>query len=109
MGKGVSKAVDNINQIIGPGILGMNPVEQEKVDKKMIELDGTDNKGKLGANAILAVSLAIAKVGNGAQLCCRALESGLSAQGMVCMLQQASMGQAPLQPVCQASCPAIAT
>ena len=66
MGKGVSKAVDNINQIIGPGILGMNPVEQEKVDKKMIELDGTDNKGKLGANAILAVSLAIAKVGIGA-------------------------------------------
>ena len=68
MGKGVSKAVDNINQIIGPGILGMNPVEQEKVDKKMIELDGTDNKGKLGANAILAVSLAIAKVGNDAPI-----------------------------------------
>ena len=66
MGKGVSKAVDNINQIIGPGIMGMNPVEQEKVDKKMLELDGTDNKGKLGANAILAVSLAIAKVGTGA-------------------------------------------
>ena len=41
---------------------GMNPIEQETVDHKMLELDGTDNKGKLGANAILAVSLAVAKV-----------------------------------------------
>ena len=44
------------------GLQGMNPVEQTAIDKKMMELDGTDNKAKLGANAILAVSLAVAKV-----------------------------------------------
>ena len=104
MGKGVTKAVENINKEIGPalvvrpmqasyhlqgggnlihftfmagksgahlykqavlgvtGLQGMNPVEQTAIDKKMMELDGTDNKAKLGANAILAVSLAVAKV-----------------------------------------------
>ncbi len=60
-GKGVEKAVKNVNEVIGPQIKGMNPVRQIEIDKKMIELDGTDNKGKLGANAILGVSLAIAK------------------------------------------------
>jgi hypothetical protein len=44
---------------------GMNPTEQEVIDRKMIELDGTENKGKLGANAILAVSMAVCKVGRG--------------------------------------------
>jgi enolase len=62
-GKGVSKAVDNINKLIAPALTGLNPVNQKEVDEKMFELDGTDNKGKLGANAILAVSLAVAKAG----------------------------------------------
>lgn len=62
-GKGVSKAVENINSVIGPAILGMDPTLQKDIDNKMLELDGTDNKAKLGANAILAVSLAAAKAG----------------------------------------------
>jgi len=61
LGKGVIKAVENINEIIGPEIVGMNVFEQVVIDKLMIELDGTDNKGKIGANAILGVSLAVAK------------------------------------------------
>lgn len=60
-GKGVKKAVKNVNEIIAPQIKGMNPIRQIEIDKKMIELDGTENKGKLGANAILGVSLAVAK------------------------------------------------
>lgn len=59
-GKGVLKAVENVNKKIAPEIIGMNVFEQRKIDYKMIELDGTTNKSKLGANAILAVSLAVA-------------------------------------------------
>lgn len=61
LGKGVQKAVDNINNIIAPEIEGMNVFDQALIDKTMIELDGTKNKSKLGANAILGVSLAVAK------------------------------------------------
>lgn len=61
MGKGTIKAVQNVNEVIAPEIIGMNALDQECVDKTMIALDGTDNKGKLGANAILGVSLAVAK------------------------------------------------
>ena len=61
LGKGVQKAVDNVNEIIAPEIVGMNVFDQVLIDKKMIELDGTPNKSKLGANAILGVSLAVAK------------------------------------------------
>ena len=60
-GKGVLKAVKNVNTIIAAKIIGLNPSEQEKIDRLMIALDGTKNKGKLGANAILGVSLAVAK------------------------------------------------
>jgi len=60
-GKGVRKAVDNVIQVIGPALVGMEAFEQAVIDKTMIELDGTENKGKLGANAILAVSLAVSK------------------------------------------------
>ncbi len=60
-GKGVLKAVNNVNQIIAPKIKGMNPQKQKEIDLMMIELDGTENKAKLGANAILGVSLAVAK------------------------------------------------
>lgn len=61
LGKGVRKAVENIIEVIEPAILGMDAADQAVIDKTMIELDGTENKGRLGANAILAVSLAVAK------------------------------------------------
>ncbi|MGD8498921.1 MAG: phosphopyruvate hydratase, partial [Chromatiales bacterium] len=59
-GKGVLKAVANVNGEIGDALLGMSAKDQEAVDRRMIELDGTENKGRLGANAILAASLATA-------------------------------------------------
>jgi enolase len=62
MGKGVLKAVRNINEIISPVLLGLNPLEQEKIDYQLIKLDGTEDKSNLGANAILAVSLAVCRV-----------------------------------------------
>ena len=61
LGKGVLKAVANINDTIKPALLGMDALDQRALDNKMLELDGTENKSKLGANAILAVSLAAAK------------------------------------------------
>ena len=61
LGKGVQKAVSNVIEMISPVLLGMDALEQAVIDHAMIELDGTDNKGKLGANAMLAVSLAVAK------------------------------------------------
>lgn len=61
LGKGVLKAVGNVNDIIAPELIGMNVFEQRAIDMAMRELDGTENKSKLGANAILAVSLAVAK------------------------------------------------
>jgi enolase len=61
MGKGVSKAVENVNQIIAQELLGVSVFEQNLIDQLMIDLDGTPNKSKLGANAILGVSLAAAK------------------------------------------------
>ena len=61
MGSGVTKAVDNVNDIIAPEIEGMNALDQVAIDTAMIELDGTPNKAKLGANAILGVSMAVAK------------------------------------------------
>lgn len=60
-GKGVLKAVDNVNDVIAPELIGINIFDQVLIDKTMIELDGTENKGKLGANAMLGVSLACAK------------------------------------------------
>jgi enolase len=63
MGKGVTQAVDNVNSIIAPEIEGLSPFDQPGLDQLLIELDGTENKGKLGANAILGVSLAAAKAG----------------------------------------------
>ena len=61
MGKGVQKAVDNVNSIIAQELMGVSVFEQEYIDKQMCEIDGTANKSKLGANAILGVSLAAAK------------------------------------------------
>jgi len=61
LGKGVLKAVENVNKIISKGLEGMNVFEQAEIDKKLIEIDGTENKGKLGANATLGVSLAVAR------------------------------------------------
>ena len=61
LGKGVLKAVENVNTIIREAIIGMNAYDQVKLDKTLIEIDGTENKAKLGANATLGVSLAVAK------------------------------------------------
>ena len=61
LGKGVLKAVENVNSIISKELEGMNVFDQVEIDKKLIEIDGTENKGKLGANATLGVSLAVAK------------------------------------------------
>ncbi len=60
-GKGVETAVQNVNKTIAPALLGMDPMDQGLIDKTLIELDGTPNKGKLGANALLGVSLAVAR------------------------------------------------
>jgi enolase len=64
-GKGVLKAVRNVNETIAPKLTGMNPSRQAEIDRLMIELDGTPNKGKLGANAILGVSMAVARAAAG--------------------------------------------
>ena len=61
MGKGVTKAVENVNDIIAEAVIGMNALDQAGIDKLMIDLDGTPTKSKLGANAILGVSMAVAK------------------------------------------------
>ncbi|MEW6327799.1 MAG: phosphopyruvate hydratase [Thermodesulfobacteriota bacterium] len=61
-GKGVLKALANVNEIIAPALIGKNPRQQAEIDRLMIEMDGTPNKGKLGANAILGVSMAVARV-----------------------------------------------
>ena len=60
-GKGTLKAVENVNKIIAPALIGWSSLEQRAIDLKMLELDGTPTKSKLGANAILGVSLAVAK------------------------------------------------
>ena len=61
LGKGVTKAVKNVNEEIAPAVIGLPVTDQRLIDKTMIDLDGTENKGRLGANAILGVSLAVAK------------------------------------------------
>jgi enolase len=61
MGKGVDKAVDNVNTTLGPSILGMDSLDQSAIDRVLLQADGTPNKGKMGANAILGVSLATAR------------------------------------------------
>src|ERR1700689_2080014 len=61
LGKGVTKAVENVNAKIAPELIGLDPRDQEAIDRLMIDLDGTKNKAKLGANAMLGVSLAVAK------------------------------------------------
>jgi enolase len=60
-GKGVLKAVENVDRIIGPRLVGMDPEKQSDIDAALLELDGTENKGRLGANAILGTSLAVAR------------------------------------------------
>ena len=67
LGKGVLKAVGNVNDVLGPAVMGMDPTNQQEIDGKMIALDGTPNKAKLGANAILGVSLAVSKAGAAAK------------------------------------------
>jgi enolase len=61
-GKSVMKAVKNVNDVLGPGVWGLDATDQEKLDKRLIELDGTENKSKYGGNAILSISMAVSKV-----------------------------------------------
>ena len=63
LGRGVTTAVDNVNDVIGPALVGLSAFDQPGIDQIMLDLDGTPNKGKLGANAILAVSMAVARAG----------------------------------------------
>lgn len=63
LGKGVLSAVSNVNKVLGPAIVGMDPANQEKVDDKLKQIDGTENKSKYGANSILAISMVTAKAG----------------------------------------------
>jgi len=67
MGKGVLKAVENVDNILGPAVIGMDPAAQSEIDQKMLDIDGTPNKANMGANAILGVSLAAAKAGAAAR------------------------------------------
>jgi len=76
MGKGVMTAVKNVNEILGPALIGMDPTAQEAIDEKMFALDGTPNKASLGANAVLGISLAASKAGAGARA-----ELALATQG----------------------------
>ena len=62
-GKGVRKAVENVNEILGPAVAGLDAADQETVDRRLIEVDGSEGKRRLGANAILAVSCAVARAG----------------------------------------------
>ena len=62
-GRGVLKAIDNVQNLIGPNLVGIDVIKQQVIDKIMIDLDGTQNKSRLGANAILSVSMAVAKAG----------------------------------------------
>lgn len=66
-GMGVRKAVGNVNSVLGPAVVGMDTADQFNIDKKLIDLDGTPNKSKMGANAILSLSLAVAKAASYAQ------------------------------------------
>src|SRR5512136_556040 len=59
LGKGVLKAVTNVDEHLGPNLLGMSPLDQQAIDWKLLELDGTENKSNMGANAVLGVSLAV--------------------------------------------------
>jgi len=63
LGKGVLSAVSNVNKILGPAVTGMDPTNQEEIDNKLKQIDGTENKSKYGANAILAISMVVAKTG----------------------------------------------
>jgi enolase len=82
-GKGVLQAVANVNDVIAPGVVGMDPCHQEEIDRLMIELDGTPNKAKLGANAILGVSMAVARAA--AQSAGLPLYAYLGGPGAVCL------------------------
>jgi len=64
LGQGVLKAVENVNSVLGQAVLGMDPQDQFGIDKRMVELDGTENKSKYGANAILSISEAVTKCGS---------------------------------------------
>jgi len=78
-GKGVLKVIDHVNCVLGPALRGLDPLQQATIDRRMCELDGTPNKSRLGANAILGVSLAVARAA--AQSCGRPLYAHLGGAG----------------------------
>jgi enolase len=80
-GKGVRKAIKNIDKVLAPGLKGMDPRRQAEIDYRMIELDGTENKAKLGANAMLGISQAVARAA--AQACGLPLYAYLGGAGAV--------------------------
>mgnify|MGYP001251848115 FL=1 len=82
-GRGVLKAVANVNDVIGPSLAGRSPLDQAAIDGSLIDLDGTGDKSNLGANAILAVSMAAAKAGASLQGAGASLWSYLSRGGTV--------------------------
>ena len=61
LGQGVAQAVRNVNSVLGPAVVGMDPTDQVGIDKKLISMDGTENKSKYGANAILSISEVVTK------------------------------------------------
>eukprot|EP01083_Nonionella_stella_P057131 150109_1 len=67
LGKGVLGAVANVNDVLGPAVIGLNPTEQRVIDDTMLKIDGTPNKNSMGANAILGISLAASKAGAAAK------------------------------------------
>ena len=67
MGKGCLTAVKNVNEVLGPALIGFDPTDQEKLDEAMFAIDGTANKANVGANAVLGISLAASKAGAGAK------------------------------------------
>ena len=69
-GKSVQQAIDNINKELGPAVIGKNPADQRDIDDLMLKLDGTDNKNKMGANAILGISMAVCKVNYSSTVMC---------------------------------------
>lgn len=94
LGQGVLKAVENINKVLGPSVVGMDPTKQAEIDQKLISTDGTENKSKYGANAILAISEAVCKMGS--QVSQKPLYSWIDDLGVTVGLKQGVRLPTPL-------------
>lgn len=94
LGMGVLKAVENINKVLGPAVVGMDPSKQSEIDQKLVTTDGTENKSKYGANAILAISIGVCKLG--AQIISKPLYSWVDDLGVKFGLKQGVRMPTPL-------------